>query len=350
MRKTSLIAAICLAVTAGIMASAQDQASGRGPGRGGGRGGRGPAQNWWVNKTEGGVYKPPMRPLWKLADLKQMHAGQNTWQEQIILDPEQDATYNSGAPGTKYTARMHPDTPTIFVVVSGQLHFEVEGQDPITATRGAIVHILKSTVFSYEVTGDQNVLWVEVNPTNYKTVYPAEGPQPAPSKGGNIVKIAFNHTPAKYQGQNQLIYNTFKDYIEGCHNGPAVLDDHLFASPLLGYVNASENKCGNGTGNIGSGPLKPGDPPFNAKSTFGHMHAGPAEWWIVQVGQIRGQFENTGEFHAVEGDVLYAAPMMWHQMGAEAPSGPNVRLAMAGYQLINMNNTENPGRGGGGPQ
>jgi hypothetical protein len=69
------------------------------------------------------------------------------------------------------------------------------------------------------------------------------------------------------------------------------------------------------------------------------MHPGPAEWWIVQVGQIRGQFENTGEFHAVEGDVLYAAPMMWHQMAAEAPSGPSVRLAFGGYQLINMGNT-----------
>ncbi len=69
------------------------------------------------------------------------------------------------------------------------------------------------------------------------------------------------------------------------------------------------------------------------------MHAGPAEWWIVQVGAISGKFENVGEFHATEGDVLYAAPMTWHQMGAEAPSGPSVRLAMGGYPLINMNNT-----------
>jgi hypothetical protein len=29
--------------------------------------------------------------------------------------------------------------------------------------------------------------------------------------------------------------------------------------------------------------------------------------------------------------------MTWHQMAAEAPSGPNVRLAFGGYQLINMN-------------
>jgi hypothetical protein len=46
----------------------------------------------------------------------------------------------------------------------------------------------------------------------------------------------------------------------------------------------------------------------------------------------------------VEGDVLYAAPMSWHEMAAEAPSGPSVRLAMGGYSLINMFNTEEPAR------
>ena len=40
-----------------------------------------------------------MRPLWKLSDLKQMHAGQTNWQEQIILDPEQDPLYNPQRPG-----------------------------------------------------------------------------------------------------------------------------------------------------------------------------------------------------------------------------------------------------------
>jgi mannose-6-phosphate isomerase-like protein (cupin superfamily) len=339
MRITFPIAVACLATSLGIVAPAQERVSGKG--------GRGPAQTWWVNKTAGGVYKPPMRPLWKLSDLKQMHAGQNTWQEQIILDPEQDATYNSGAPGTKYTARMHPDTAMVFVVVAGELHFIVEGQEPATATRGAIVNILKSTIFSYEVTGDQNALWVEVHPPNYKTVYPSDGPQPAPSKGGTVVKVSFNHNPAAYTPPNRFLFNTFTDAIAACKGGVVVLEDHLFASPLLGYVNAADNKCGNGNGNIGGGPAKAGDAPFESHSVFGHLHAGPAEWWIVQVGQISGKFENMGEFHAVEGDVLYAAPMTWHQMAAEAPSGPNVRLAMGGYQLINMNNTENPPRGGG---
>jgi quercetin dioxygenase-like cupin family protein len=316
---------------------------------GGGRGGgRGAAELWWVNKTKGGVYNAPMRPLWKLADLKKMHAGQNNWQEQIIKDPEQDVTYNSGAPGFHFAERLHPDTPTVFVVIDGELNWTVEGQPPTKATRGAIMNIMKGTIFSFDVAGTQNALWVEVNPTNYKTVYPTSGPEPTAKNGGQIVKVSFNHTPAPYTGNNKLMINTFDDHIVGCRTGAAVLDDHIFASPLLGYVNPAENKCAPGTtGNIGSGPLPAGAPAFNPATTFGHMHAGPAEWWIVQVGKIRGQFENTGEFHAEEGDVLYAAPMMWHQMAAEALTGPNVRLAMGGYQLINMGNTTNTGNAAG---
>jgi quercetin dioxygenase-like cupin family protein len=307
---------------------------------GGGRGG--PPEYWWVNKAEGGVYKPPMRPLWRLSDLKRMHAGQDNWSQQIILDPEQDATYNSAAPGTHFTPRLHPDTPTVFVVVAGEVHFTVEGQQPVTATRGSIVNIMKTTLFSYDVAGSQNALWVEVNPTNYKTVYPADGPQPAASNGGKIVKVSFPHQPGAYTSPNQLHWNTFDDGIAKCAPpGPRVVDDHIFVSPLLGYVNPGDNKCGSGRGNIGSGPPQG---TFDPHSTFGHVHPGPAEWWIVQVGAISGRFENAGEFHAVEGDVLYAAPMSWHEMGAEALTGPSVRLAMGGYNLINMFNTDNPPR------
>src|SRR4051812_34215645 len=106
--------------------NAQLPARGGGGGRGG-RGGGGPAQTWYVEKTKGGVYNPPMRPIWKLSELKQMHAGQNNWREAIIKDAEQDATYNSGAPGFHFAERLHPDTPTVFVVIAGEARFTVEG-------------------------------------------------------------------------------------------------------------------------------------------------------------------------------------------------------------------------------
>ena len=179
-----------------------------------GRGGA--AETWWVNKTRGGVYNPPMRPLWKLSDLKQMHAGQNNWQEPIIKDPEQDATYNSAAPGSRFTARLHPDTPTVFVVIAGDMRFTVEGQPPVTATRGSIVNIMKTTMFSYEAAGNQTALWVEVNPANYKTAYPASGPEPAAASGGQTVKVSFTHTPGAYTPPNQLHWNLFDDGIGKC--------------------------------------------------------------------------------------------------------------------------------------
>ena len=76
------------------------------------------------------------------------------------------------------------------------MHFTIEGQQPVVASRGSIVNILKSTVFSYEMGGTQNALWVEVNPNNYKTVYPSDDPPPPAAPGAEVVKVAFNHTPA----------------------------------------------------------------------------------------------------------------------------------------------------------
>jgi mannose-6-phosphate isomerase-like protein (cupin superfamily) len=302
-----------------------------------GGGGGAPAQTWWVEKTQGGVYKAPMRPIWRKADLLKMHAGKTNWSEQIIKDAEQDVTYNSGAPGFKITPRLKPDTGTLFVVISGDVEFSVEGQQPVTATKGALVSVPKTTIYSAEVKGASNALWVEVNPANYKVMYPSSEAQPAAKVGGQIIKVGFNHTPGAYTAPNQLHFNTL-DAIAKCEPmGVKALYDHIWSSPLLGYPDASKNKCTPGqAGNIGGGPNQPA---FVAKSTFGHMHAGPAEWWIVQVGKISGRFENQGEFIAEEGDVLYAAPMMWHQMAALDTSGPNVRLAMGGYGLINMNNT-----------
>jgi hypothetical protein len=87
-------------------------------------------ETWWVDKSAGGLgaYKAPNRPIWRLSELKRMHAGRSNWSQQIILDDEQNVTYNSGAPGTRITPRMHPDTPTVFVIIAGDLRFTVEGQ------------------------------------------------------------------------------------------------------------------------------------------------------------------------------------------------------------------------------
>jgi quercetin dioxygenase-like cupin family protein len=333
---------------------AQDAAA---PAAGGRGAGRGAAQTWYVEKTKGGVYIPPNKPLTKLADLKAKHAGQPIWKELVMKDPEHEAEYNGAVPGTKYAPEMHPDTPQIMVVVAGELHFNIEGQPPIVATRGGIVNILKTTVYSYEVAGTQPAYWVAINPVNYKIVYPTDGPAPKATHGGEIIKVSFGHTPTPYPTGtlNQPYWNLFEAAAQCNQAGPKINEDHLFANPLYGFADANDplNTCagrgggggggrggsgGGGRGGGGGGRGGAAAGAFDPNSTFGHMHAGPAEWWIVQVGHIRGQFEGTGEFVGEEGDILYASPMSWHQMGFVG-SGPSCRLALGAYNLINMGNT-----------
>jgi len=105
----------CLA--GGIAALSMSSVQAQTPPAGAGGAGRAPPEFWYVNKGKGGVYTPPNKPLWKMADLLKMHAGQNNWSQQIIKDNLQDVTYNSAAPGSKFIPRMHMETATAFVVI-----------------------------------------------------------------------------------------------------------------------------------------------------------------------------------------------------------------------------------------
>lgn len=351
--KSSLVVGLLLALP--VMPS-QAQAPGPAPGgqRGAeaapGRGGRGPAEFWYVNKKTSVVYTPPNRPLWKLSDLLQMHAGQNNWSQEILKDDLQDVTYNSAAPGTKFIPRMHSQTASVYVVMKGEMHFTVEGQGQVTATRGSIVNILNDTVYSFDITGSQNALWININPLGVRTEYPATEPPPPPEPGTELTKVTFTHSPGVYGGTNRLMYNLF-DAIAKCEPaGYVVAEDHIYINPLIGYPNIAENKCPSGgrgapAGAFVRGPGPASTAPFDPNSVFGHLHEGVREWWIVQAGAISGKFEKTGEFHAVEGDVLNAEQDMWHQMGVEGTSGPSVRTAISAYNINNFGNTASPAPG-----
>ena len=154
-----------------------------------GRGGRGggPAKTWWTEKLAVS-YKAPMRPLWKLSDLKAMHKSERTWSTPIIKDFYQDVTYNSAAPGTKFNPRIHPNTPMSIVVTGGMINFQIEGQQPFTAKRGSIVLVPAHTVYSYDVPGTEDALFVVTHNLDYQTMYPSSEPAPKAVGGG---KTAF---------------------------------------------------------------------------------------------------------------------------------------------------------------
>jgi len=324
-------------------APAAPAAGGRG-GRGGGRGG--PVETWYVNKADKVVYTPPNRPIWRLSELLAMHRGQNNWSQPILKDDYEEVTYNSAAPGTKFIPRMHNETATVFFIMRGEMKFNVEGQQPVTATRGGIVTIMNDTIYSYESSGTENALFINLNPRGVRTEYPTSEPPPPAEAGHTLTKVSFQHRPGAYTGRNKVYFNLF-DAIARCEPTGGVVDvDHIFVNPLTGFVHPEEYtaKCPPGSpGTVRGGAASTA--PFDPNSTFGHLHIGVREWWIVQAGAIDGKFEKTGEFHAVDGDVLNAEEDMWHQMGLEAPTGPSVRTAISAYHISNMGNTA--GSGGG---
>lgn len=307
----AMAAAVCLALSIGAR-TVHTQRGGRGAG------GQAPApappQQYWVAKATPGQYGTN-KPHIKLTDLKARHTGQANWNETVVDNEYFHAEYNSGAPGMKVSRRWHPDTREFWVVIDGELHFTIAGQDPIVATRGSIVQAPKKNMYSFEVAGDSPALWVDVNQQNFKTLYPAEDPAPPAIPGTTLMKVNFQLVPTPYTGNNKPHFNLHAAEKEPGFNGQNVVqDDHMWAQAIWGY---EKN-------------LPPYDP--NDK---GHFHVGTMEWWIIMESSIRHNIETVGDFTSNEGDVVYAPASTWHATRFSG-AGPSCRLAISGYQFTNL--------------
>src|SRR5262245_31859944 len=152
--RLSIRAASTVIVAIGCAWLGSEQLASQAPGGQGGAGGRGgPPQQYWVQKTKGGVFIPPNKPLWKLADVKAKHKGQATWNEVVVKDTELQAEYHSAAAGTKVNPRFHPGTVSVAVVFEGEMRWQVENQQPFVAKRGSIVNLPPFTMHAFEVIG-----------------------------------------------------------------------------------------------------------------------------------------------------------------------------------------------------
>ena len=274
-----------------------------------------PPRQWWVNKDKGGQFGKHAVHV-KLADLKARHKGQANWTEVVVNDEHYHSTYNSGAPGTKITPRMRPDTREFFVVVEGEMRFALEGQtEPIVAKRGSVVNIPKKIMYSAEVIGAAPALWVDANQANFKTLIPATEPKPSQTPGHTAMKIGTTFPVGVYAGNNKPHFNLWEAEKDPKFAGQNVVqDDHMWAQAIWGFEK-----------NL---------PAYNANDK-GHFHVGTAEWWVIMKGQIRHNIETVGDFTSNEGDVVYVPPSTWHATRFAGP-GPSCRLAISGYQFTSL--------------
>jgi mannose-6-phosphate isomerase-like protein (cupin superfamily) len=270
----------------------------------------------WAPKYPPGKYAPPNKPITRLADLLARHKGENTWREPIVRDDHIWSDYVMSPPGSKVSPRLHPDTREWWVVMDGQIRFEIEGQAPFVASKGAMVQVPMQTIYSMETVGDKPALRFESNIAKVKTLYPKDA-DPPKAMGFEWMMVRMSRTPGVYDKGNKPIV-TYDDLAKGFEiKGAApfyrvVLDDRAVANFIYGH----ESQL----------------PKLNPKDK-GHYHPECAEFWLIMSGQIRYPIEGQGVIVADPGDVVYVPPFTWHAPRWWGP-GASCRLAMNGYADI----------------
>lgn len=266
----------------------------------------------WAPKFEPAVYKAPMKPHTKLADLKTKNNGKKDWRELIVDDPHFRCEYISMAPGTKVLPRFHPDTREWWIVMDGEIRFDIEGQDSFIARKGSMVQAPLQTIYSMESIGDKPSLRFEVNIANAKTLFPDNKNLPKIS-GADFIPVVLNRKPHPYGYENKPHINLYELAKNPNYKGSRFVHDDRGVSNI---IYGSEKNLP---------PLNPADK--------GHYHPECAEFWLIMMGQIRYPIEKAGTIIASEGDIVYVPPFTFHAPRFHG-EGMSCRLAINGYPDI----------------
>ena len=261
-------------------------------------------------------YVAPHKPVTRYKDLKASHAGQAEWRQTIVDDDYLRSGYIQLKAGRKTPRMLHPDTRAWWVVMEGEVRFEIEKQEPFTAKKGSMVQVPFATLYTMEVLADKPAVVFETNVAGAKTLY-EKGYEPQKLPGAEWIKVNFRRVLGQYDKGNKP-HVTFEQAAELNEQGKVkgtqriVEDARGAANFIYGY---EKN-------------LPPIDPKLK-----GHYHPECAEYWLIMAGQIRYPIEGQGVIIADVGDVVYVPKYTWHAPRWYGP-GPSCRLAMNGYPDI----------------
>jgi quercetin dioxygenase-like cupin family protein len=271
----------------------------------------------WAPKGEPAVYTAPHKPHTKLSEVLAKNKGKAEWRELVVDDRHLTSSYVQLKPGYKSLKAMYPDTRIWWVVLDGEIRFEIETKEPFVAKKGSMVQAPFQTWFQYEVVGSKPALMFVTTPAGAKLLFDAAAAPPK-MPGLEMIQARFNNRVVGQWKHGNVPHITFDEVAAEMESGKRkgtqriVQDDRGTANFIYGY----------------NSKLPPLDPKVK-----GHYHPEGAEYWLIMKGQIRYPIEKAGVFVAEEGDVIYVPPYTWH-----APrwwgDGPSCRLAMNGFPDI----------------
>jgi mannose-6-phosphate isomerase-like protein (cupin superfamily) len=252
-------------------------------------------------------YVAPHKPHTRLSDLLAKHQGEKNWREELVNDDYLHAEYIYSQPGSKVGKRFHPDTREWWIVMGGQIRFEIEGQQPIVAPKGGMVQVPMTTIYSMETVGDEPSLRLEVNIAKAKLLYPrTEEPPQLP--GFTFVPVRVARQPGQYTNGNKPFTNFYEEAkAPNYRGGQFIHDDRAVSNIIYGYA-----------------------PPATDAGNRGHYHAESSEFWLIMAGKISYKIEGQPFIVADVGDVVYV-PMYTFHLAQHYGEGPSCRLAINGY-------------------
>ena len=248
-----------------------------------------PIVAWSAQPAQPTPWTAPNKPHWKLSEVLAKHAGQRSWQEDIVSDSDFVARYIAMAPGEKTQTRFFADDRIFWIVQSGRMRVHIDGQPPFEAAKGFLVQMPYRTHYSLETVGSEPSLRFEVTAAQAVPLYPFNESPPSIA-GKKYIKVSYTGRGA-YDEVNKPYLDFTKEVVDANgRGGPFVKDDKTFA-------------------NIIRGQGQPPPPPTN----LGHFHVGYSEFWFVLEGKIDFLIEGVPFFTGQQGDIVYAPQGRWHR-------------------------------------
>jgi mannose-6-phosphate isomerase-like protein (cupin superfamily) len=276
-------------------------------------------------------YRPPMKPVTRLADLRARHQGKPSWREPIIDDGNSVSFMVQEPPGTRHERRLHPDSAAWFVILEGRVRFEIERTDRtfeiVDATKGSFVFVPERMLHGFEVMGEAPAIRYEVT-TGPSSTPVFEKPPSTAAAGVHYIPVTLSTGPNPLDVRNHGLdgrpwphhYNVYE--LAQRHAG-----EKSFTQEAMRANRARGNFiCG----------YRPATQPTDSGNR-GHLHADTAESWIVMLGELRWVFDGDVQNAIVarQGDIVYAVPGTFHSPQFWGADGLNCRLTNSTMPSLN---------------
>jgi mannose-6-phosphate isomerase-like protein (cupin superfamily) len=258
---------------------------------------------WAAKPVPPTAYEAPNRLIWRLSEILSAHKGQSSWRLPVLKTRDFEGEWISMAPGEKTKTMFYADDRVFWVVESGQMRVNIEGQAPFVAKKGFLVQAAPRLAYSMETVGEEPVLRFEVRPAGEMPSYPITE-TPTPVKGWTFIQSRITDT-GSYDQDNKSYLDFEKDVVQAnAGSSNFVWDGHTSAHIIRGK-----------------------GIPTPPATSFGHFHENMVELWIVLEGQLDFLIEGEPLVTGTVGDVVLAPNERWHRATFHG-TGMATRLAI----------------------